>query len=46
MRMRWARSSVWGPSQPPMTMFQSGRVKISGDLFFAAQLQGMFRIPA
>lgn len=31
--------------EPPMTMFQSGRVKISGDLFFAAQLQGMFRIP-
>jgi putative sterol carrier protein len=32
--------------EPPMAMFQSGRVKISGDLFFAAQLQGMFRIPA
>jgi putative sterol carrier protein len=30
----------------PMAMFQNGRVKISGDLFFAAQLQGMFRIPA
>lgn len=32
--------------EPPMAMFQSGRIKISGDLFFAAQLQGMFRIPA
>jgi putative sterol carrier protein len=30
----------------PMAMFQNGRIKISGDLFFAAQLQGMFRIPA
>lgn len=29
----------------PMAMFQYGRVKISGDLFFAAQLQGMFKIP-
>jgi hypothetical protein len=29
----------------PMAMFQSGRVRISGDLFFAAQLQGMFEIP-
>ena len=28
-----------------MAMFQTGRIKISGDLFFAAQLQGMFRIP-
>ena len=33
-------------TEPPMAMFQSGRIKISGDLFFAAQLQGMFRIPA
>jgi putative sterol carrier protein len=33
-------------SEPPMAMFQDGRIKISGDLFFAAQLQGMFRIPA
>ena len=32
--------------EQPMAMFQSGRIKISGDLFFAAQLQGMFRIPA
>ncbi len=32
-------------TEPPMAMFQSGRIKISGDLFFAAQLQGMFRIP-
>ena len=30
----------------PMAMFQDGRVRISGDLFFAAQLQGMFRIPS
>lgn len=30
----------------PMQMFQSGRIQISGDLFFAAQLQSMFRIPA
>lgn len=30
----------------PMQMFQSGRIKISGDLFFAAQLQAMFTIPA
>jgi putative sterol carrier protein len=30
----------------PMAMFQSGRIKISGDLFFAAQLQGMFEIPS
>lgn len=29
----------------PMQMFQQGRIKISGDLFFAAQLQSMFRIP-
>ncbi len=29
----------------PMAMFQNGRIKISGDLFFAAQLQGMFEIP-
>ena len=28
-----------------MAMFQSGRIRISGDLFFAAQLQGMFEIP-
>ena len=33
-------------TEPPMAMFQSGRIKISGDLFFAAQLQGMFVIPA
>lgn len=32
--------------EPAMAMFQSGRIKISGDLFFAAQLQGVFRIPA
>ena len=32
--------------EQPMAMFQTGRIKISGDLFFAAQLQGMFRIPA
>ena len=32
-------------TEPPMAMFQSGRIKISGDLFFAAQLQGMFRVP-
>jgi putative sterol carrier protein len=31
--------------EPPMAMFQSGRVRISGDLFFAAQLQSMFEIP-
>lgn len=30
----------------PMQMFQSGRIQISGDLFFAAQLQSMFKIPA
>jgi len=30
----------------PMAMFQDGRIEISGDLFFAAQLQGMFEIPA
>jgi predicted lipid carrier protein YhbT len=30
----------------PMAMFQDGRIKISGDLFFAAQLQSMFAIPA
>ena len=29
----------------PMAMFESGRIRISGDLFFAAQLQGMFEIP-
>ena len=29
-----------------MAMFQDGRMKISGDLFFAAQLQAMFEIPA
>ena len=29
----------------PMAMFQSGRIRISGDLFFAAQLQGMFELP-
>jgi hypothetical protein len=28
-----------------MATFQSGRIQISGDLFFAAQLQGMFEIP-
>lgn len=33
-------------TEPPMEMFQAGRIKISGDLFFAAQLQGMFTIPA
>jgi predicted lipid carrier protein YhbT len=33
-------------ADPPMGMFQAGRIKISGDLFFAAQLQGMFTIPA
>jgi predicted lipid carrier protein YhbT len=33
-------------TEPPMAMFQSGRIKIAGDLYFAAQLQGMFRIPA
>jgi putative sterol carrier protein len=32
--------------EEPMALFQTGRIKISGDLFFAAQLQGMFRIPA
>ena len=32
--------------EQPMALFQSGGIKISGDLFFAAQLQGMFRIPA
>lgn len=32
-------------ADPPMGMFQAGRIKISGDLFFAAQLQGMFTIP-
>jgi predicted lipid carrier protein YhbT len=30
----------------PMAMFQSGRIKIAGDMFFAAQLQSMFAIPA
>jgi len=30
----------------PMAMFQNGRIKISGDLFFAAQVQSMFAIPA
>jgi predicted lipid carrier protein YhbT len=30
----------------PMQMFQSGRIKIAGDLFYAAQMQGMFRIPS
>ncbi len=30
----------------PMEMFQSSRIKITGDLFFAAQMQNMFRIPA
>lgn len=30
----------------PMAMFQSGRIRISGDLFFAAQLQSMFEIPS
>lgn len=29
----------------PMAMFQNGRIKISGDLFFAAQVQSMFAIP-
>jgi predicted lipid carrier protein YhbT len=33
-------------SEFPMAMFQDGRIKISGDLFFAAQLQAMFEIPA
>ena len=33
-------------TEPPMAMFQNGRIKISGDLFFAAQLQSMFQIPA
>ena len=32
-------------SEFPMAMFQDGRMKISGDLFFAAQLQAMFEIP-
>ena len=32
-------------TEMPMAMFQDGRIKISGDLFFAAQLQGMFEIP-
>ena len=30
----------------PMQMFQSGRIKIAGDLFYAAQMQSMFRIPS
>lgn len=30
----------------PMELWQQGRLKISGDLFFAAQLQSMFTIPA
>ena len=30
----------------PMAMFQSGRIKISGDMFFAAQLQSIFAIPS
>ena len=29
----------------PIQMFQAGRIKISGDLFFAAQVQGLFAIP-
>jgi predicted lipid carrier protein YhbT len=29
----------------PMAMFQEGRIEISGDLLFAAQMQGMFTIP-
>jgi len=29
----------------PMAMFQQGRIKISGDLWFAAQLAAMFEIP-
>jgi putative sterol carrier protein len=33
-------------TEPPMAMFQGGRIRISGDLFFAAQLQSMFEIPA
>ena len=32
-------------TEPPMALFQSGRIRISGDLFFAAQLQSMFEIP-
>ena len=32
-------------SENPMQMFQSGRIRISGDLFFAAQVQAMFKIP-
>ena len=30
----------------PMSLFQQGRVSISGDLFFAAQLSAMFVVPA
>ncbi len=33
-------------AENPMSMFQSGRIKITGDLFFAAQLQSAFAIPA
>jgi putative sterol carrier protein len=33
-------------TEPPMALFQSGRIRISGDLFFAAQLQNLFAIPA
>jgi putative sterol carrier protein len=33
-------------AENPMAMFQNGRIKISGDLFFAAQVQSMFAIPA
>ena len=33
-------------AENPMTMFQSGRIKITGDLFFAAQLQSAFAIPS
>ncbi|MDQ3572721.1 MAG: SCP2 sterol-binding domain-containing protein [Actinomycetota bacterium] len=29
----------------PMAMFQAGRIGISGDLWFAAQLSSMFKIP-
>jgi hypothetical protein len=33
-------------AENPMALFQGGRVSISGDLFFAAQLSTMFVVPA
>ncbi len=46
-RSRRSTCCAWRAApRTPMQMLQEGRVKISGDIFFAAQLQGVCRIPA